>query len=60
MFVENAQALLHQHVIIGNIPSRCPERFDSGFLCKGDPDFRDQHAFQVETGNFHSTLLEEH
>ncbi|MCY1418342.1 hypothetical protein D9M71_338980 [compost metagenome] len=60
MFIENAQALLHQHVVVGNIPGGCPERFDSGFLCEGDPDFRDQYAFQVETGNFHSTLLEEH
>jgi len=57
VLVEDAQALLHQYVIVGNVPCGRPERFDSGGLGKGDPDFRNQHTFQVETGYFHGPLL---
>jgi len=53
VLIEDAQALLHQHVVVGNVPRGRPERFDSGGLGKGDPDFRNQHTFQVETGYFH-------
>ena len=57
VLVENAQTLLHQHVVVGNIPSGGFQRFNAGFFREGNPDFRNQHTFQVETGNFHGTLL---
>ncbi|KOG04926.1 Unknown protein sequence [Pseudomonas syringae pv. aceris] len=57
VFIKNPQALLHQHVVIGNVPRGGTQRFDAGFLGKGDPDFRDQNTLQVQADNFHSTLL---
>src|SRR5471030_1606806 len=56
MLVEDPQALLHQHIVIGNIAGGSPEGFDTGFFSEGDPDFRDQHTFKIQTGNFHKTL----
>ncbi|MDT4872428.1 hypothetical protein FQZ97_1076110 [compost metagenome] len=58
MLVEDAQALLHQHVVIRNIPGGRFQRFDAGFFREGDPDLRDQNTFQVETSDFHGTLLD--
>ena len=58
VLVENTQALLHQHVVIRDIPSGRFQRFDAGFFREGDPDFRDQNAFQIETCDFHRALLE--
>ena len=55
MLVEDPQALLHQHVVVGNVPGGGPEGFDPGFFGERDPDFRDQHTFQIQTGNFHKT-----
>lgn len=57
VLIENAQALLHQHVVIGDVAGGRLERLDAGFFRKGDPDFRDQYAFQVETRDFHRPLL---
>ncbi|MNP26262.1 hypothetical protein D3C76_1191070 [compost metagenome] len=56
VLVENSQALLHQHVVVGNVPGSGPEGFDPGFFGEGDPDFRNQHTFKIQTGNFHKTL----
>ncbi|MCY1559621.1 hypothetical protein D9M68_966760 [compost metagenome] len=53
MLVEDAQTLLHQHVVVRDVPGGRLERFDSGFFRKGDPDFRNQYTFKVETGDFH-------
>ncbi|MCY1434516.1 hypothetical protein D9M71_505780 [compost metagenome] len=53
MLVEDAQTLLHQHVVIRDIAGSRLERFDTGFFSEGDPDFRNQDPFQVETGDFH-------
>jgi aminoglycoside phosphotransferase family enzyme len=58
MFVEDAQTLLHQHVVVRNVPGGRLQGVDTGFFRERDPDFRNQHAFQVKTGNFHRTLLE--
>ncbi len=57
MLIEDAQALLHQHIVIGNVACGGPQRFDSGSLGKGNPDLRNQDTFQVETGYFHGPLL---
>ncbi len=53
MLVEDAQALFHQNVVVGDVAGGGLERFDSGFFGEGDPDFRNQHTFKVETGDFH-------
>ncbi|MCY1550636.1 hypothetical protein D3C76_1221080 [compost metagenome] len=53
MLVEDTQALLHQHVVVRDVAGGRLERFDSGFFSEGDPDFRNQYPFQVETGDFH-------
>ena len=57
MLVEDAQALLHQHVVVGDVTGGGPQGLNAGFLGKGDPDFRNQYPFQVKAGNFHTTLL---
>ena len=54
--IEDPEPLFHQHVVVGNVPSGRPEGVNPGFFSEGDPDLRDQHTFQVETGNFHKTL----
>src|SRR5690606_21403577 len=53
MLIENPQPLLHQYIVIRNIPGGCPQRFNAGFFGKGDPYFRDQYTFKIKTGNFH-------
>ena len=55
--IKDPQALLHQHVVVGNVPGGRLERLDAGFFREGDPDFRNQYAFQVETRDFHRPLL---
>ncbi|MNY48664.1 hypothetical protein D3C86_1840150 [compost metagenome] len=58
MLVQDAQTLLHQHVVVGNVAGSRLERVDSGFFGKGDPDFRDQHTLEIKTGDFHRALLD--
>src|SRR5690606_38501028 len=53
VLVKDAQALLHQHVIVGNVPGGRLQRLDTGFFRKRDPDFRNQNTFQVETSDLH-------
>ena len=57
VLVQNAQALLHQYVVVRNIPGGCLEFFNTCFFCKCDPDFRDQYALKVKTCEFHNGLL---
>ena len=53
MLLQKPQALLHQYVIVGNIPGSRAQFVDAGAFGKGDPDFRDQDPFQVQAGQFH-------
>jgi hypothetical protein len=49
------QALLHQHVVIGNVPGGGLEGFDSGFSAKAI-QISGPVPFKIQTGNFHKTL----
>ena len=57
MLVQNGQALLHKHIVIRDVAGGCLEFLDAGLLGKGNPDFGDQHPFQVKASDFHTTLL---
>lgn len=56
VLIEDAQALLHQYVVIGNVPGGGLEGVDPGFFGEGDPDFRYQYPFKIQASNFHRTL----
>ena len=47
--VEDLQATLHQLVVVWLIAGGATEFLDAGFLGDGDPDLRDEHAFQIQS-----------
>ena len=57
MLLKDSQPLLHQLVVVGNVPCGSPERVDAGFFSKIDPDFRNKDPFQVQASYFQGKLL---
>ena len=51
---ENAESLLHQHVVIRDVAGGGAQFLDAGALGESDPDFGYEHSFEVETGQFHA------
>ncbi len=51
VLIQDGEAALHQRVVVRHFPGRDLEFLDAGFQRDVDPDFRDQHAFEVEAGN---------
>ena len=51
--VEDVEPVAHQHVVIRLVPRRAPEIVDPGAFRQLDPDFGRDHAFHVETYDFH-------
>ena len=49
--VEDREALLHQHVVVGLVARGAAQLRDAGALGDVDPDLGDQHALEVETGD---------
>jgi len=50
---EQADAQLHQTVVVGLVARRAGELGDAGALRELDPDFGDEHAFEVEADHLH-------
>ena len=48
VFVENLQPSLHQHVVVRLVARGAAQFLDPGLFRKGDPDFRNEDAFEVE------------
>lgn len=53
MLIQNLQAHTHEFVVVRNIPGGGTQFIDAGFFSEVDPDFRDQHPFQVQAQQFH-------
>src|SRR5687768_15421176 len=47
------QTTLHEQIIVRLFACSNTQLFYSGFFGEFDPDFRDQHPFQIEAGYFH-------
>ena len=54
-FREHLQPEAHQHVVVGLVAGRAPQRFDPGALGDVDPDLGDQHALEIEAGDLHGS-----
>jgi hypothetical protein len=50
---KDIQPVLHQDVVVGDVPSRQPELLDAGLLSELDPDLGQENAFQVGTYKMH-------
>jgi hypothetical protein len=50
---QNVQPVLHQHIVIGFVARRAPQIRNTGTLSEFNPDFGDEHPFEVETDNAH-------
>ena len=57
VLVEDAEPHFHQLVVVGNVPGGGAQLVDTGALGEVDPDFRNQHPFQIETKQFHDDPL---
>ena len=57
--IEEIEPALHQNVVIRDVARGEAEFADAGFFGDGDPDFRDEHAFQIQgdDGLFHEDSL---
>ena len=55
--LENLDAALHEHVVVGNVARSQAQVLDAGLFGDGDPDFRGEDTFKVQ-GN--DTLFREH
>ena len=53
VLIQNTQALLHQYIVIGDIARGRLQLFDTGFLGKLNPDFRNQYTLKIKTRDFH-------
>ena len=51
--LKNIEPVLHQHIIIRLVAGGPPEIVDPGAFRQFDPYFRRDHAFHVETYDFH-------
>ncbi len=56
---QQADAKAHQLAVVRLIPRGTAEFRDAGALGEGDPDFRDENAFQVEADDLHAGLQRE-
>ena len=54
---QNIEAPLHELVVVGLVAGGALKLGDAGFLGEGDPDFGNQHAFQIEAYDVHRALL---
>ena len=57
MLGQNVEAPLHEFVVVGLVAGGALKLGDAGFLGEGDPDFGNQHAFQIEAYDVHRALL---
>ena len=46
--VQDFEAALHEHIVVGLLPRGAAQFGDASFFGKGDPDFRDENAFKIE------------
>src|SRR5579884_1493394 len=55
MLVEQVEPALHEDVVVRHVARGKAQLADAGFFCDSNPDFRHQHAFQVQCddGLFH-------
>ena len=53
MLVKDAQAESHELVVVRLVARSALELFDAGRLGERNPDFRNEHAFQVKADNVH-------
>ena len=51
--LEDIEPVMHQHIVIRLIPRGAAEVVDPGTFGQFDPYFRRDHAFHVETYDFH-------
>ena len=54
---QDGQPEFHQFIIIRLVPGGSAKLGNAGGFGKGDPDFRHQHAFQIQTDNVHPCFL---
>ena len=50
---QDVQAVLHQGVVVGLVAGGAAQLGDAGTLGEFDPDFGDEHTFEVETDDTH-------
>jgi hypothetical protein len=50
---QDVQAVLHQGVVVGLVARGAAQLGDAGTLGEFDPDFGNEHTFEVETDELH-------
>ena len=53
VLLQDGQPLLHQHVVVADVPGGEPQLRDASGLGKGNPDLRHQNALQIKAGYIH-------
>ena len=51
--VEHAQPVLHQLIVIDDLPRGQAQGREASAICDREPDFGDEHPFQVKTEHVH-------
>jgi hypothetical protein len=54
---KDAEAVLHQRVVVRLVTGGTTERRDTGAFGEFDPDFGNEDTFEIETDDFHGTGL---
>ena len=55
--LEDAQAVLHEHVVVRLFPGGAAQFGDARAFGEFDPDFGNENTFEVKTNDLHGTLL---